>query len=416
MPVSPIDDLGPEEIGDRLGQGDHVPLLIHDGERGRARVLGLRRIARGDLVADPLGRDPGGPGLGVGLGQQARDGDPDEVRIADEGPPVRRAELHRLGHDVDAPGRIRSVLGQVEVLQDMHDLDDAQPADRRRGGDEVVSPVAAPDGFALDRLVGGQVGLGDEPAARGERGGDPAGESAAVELVRSAVGDPAQGPGEARVPEDPARFERQSFGAEDPGQALVLGQRFEVVDDEAGQRRPDGEAVGGELDRGGQDAGEAERAVFFERRAQPGHGPGDGRRAEPGRGDAFGIARHGRRGRAVVDGDRFPLLGEVDDHHPFAADAVRVGLDDADRERRGYGRVDGVPAGLEHVQSRLRSEGMGGGDHPADGADLGVLHPRLGDRRNDLRGARRQQEEKDEEDADGSFIHGLSLASMSGPI
>ena len=46
IPVPPTSDLRAEEVGDRLGERDHVALCIDDGERGRARRLLLRDRAR----------------------------------------------------------------------------------------------------------------------------------------------------------------------------------------------------------------------------------------------------------------------------------------------------------------------------------------------------------------------------------
>jgi len=96
----------------------------------------------------------------------------------------------------------------------VHDLDHGQAPDRGRGGDEIVAPIAAPDRLALDRLVGCEIGFGDESAARGERSGDLVRQRAAVEFVRSAGGDPAQGPGQTQVPEDPSGLEGEALGAD----------------------------------------------------------------------------------------------------------------------------------------------------------------------------------------------------------
>ncbi len=82
--------------------------------------------------------------------------------------------------------------------------------------------------------------------------------------------------------------------------------------------------------------------------------------------------------RNVVDGDRGPGLGQVDDHHSFPAEPARIRLRDAHGEGRRDRRVHGVSPVFEDLDSRLRGQRMSGRDHAVGGLDLDVFRFGLG--------------------------------------
>ena len=72
-----------------------------------------------------------------------------------------------------------------------------------------------------------------------------------------------------------------------------------------------------------------------------------------------------RRHVLVFDDDRLGHALEEQNRLAVAADARRVGLDDAERERHGDAGVDDVAALLEHVRAGCRRERMTGDDDRA---------------------------------------------------
>ena len=72
------------------------------------------------------------------------------------------------------------------------------------------------------------------------------------------------------------------------------------------------------------------------------------------------------------------VLGDVDDREAAAADARRLRVHDAQRERGGAGGVDSVAPGLEHRNPCSRAERMVGRDRraPAVSQQRGRGRPR----------------------------------------
>ena len=77
-----------------------------------------------------------------------------------------------------------------------------------------------------------------------------------------------------------------------------------------------------------------------------------------------------RRHVLVFDDDRLGHALEEQNRLAIAADARRIRLDDAERERHGDAGVDDVAAFLEHQRARLRRERVARRDDRARGLDV----------------------------------------------
>ena len=84
------------------------------------------------------------------------------------------------------------------------------------------------------------------------------------------------------------------------------------------------------------------------------------RRAAAGRREDLRVVgrRVTRRHVLVFHDDRLGHAFEEEDGLAVAAEARRIGLDDAERERGGDGRVDHVAAARQHVGACLRRQRM----------------------------------------------------------
>ena len=136
-----------------------------------------------------------------------------------------------------------------------------------------------------------------------------------------------------------------------------------------------GKAALGRLDGGRQRVGPGERAVSLQRHREAGDGARHGDRFRP---DHVAVAFHarpdeqrvlrpllaaeriagrverGRRGHGIVDADRAPLVGEMDQHDAAAADAAHPGLRRGEAKRRDDRRIHRIAPGLEHRRALLR--------------------------------------------------------------
>ena len=152
---------------------------------------------------------------------------------------------------------------------------------------------------------------------------------------------------------------------------LEPGELAEVVLDDLREVHRHGHPAFGPVDGGLNHLGAAQllRPVMVQRVEQALHLAGHRRgQAAFDRGIADGAAplielvhvrRGGSRGsRAEVDDHRFLHAGQLDDHEAAAADARGVRLEDAQRETRGDGGVDGVAAHLQDLDAGLRRLGL----------------------------------------------------------
>ncbi len=82
--------------------------------------------------------------------------------------------------------------------------------------------------------------------------------------------------------------------------------------------------------------------------------------------------RRGRRGLAVVDGDRFVAFGAMDHHEAAAADVAGARVGDSHRKAGGDSRVHRIAAARENVAADfcaaplLRDHHAVGGEHGAE--------------------------------------------------
>ena len=255
-----------------------LPVRVHDRQRRRARARTLRRIARAPPWRDPVRVD-------LGRARFARTASTAGRATGTVTKPGRRRTRASRRSRASSPrpsggrgaARAAASFARSKCSRICRISTTRQAADRRRRGDEIVSAVAAADRLALDRLVGREVGLGDEPAARGHRGGDLVRERAAVEHVRARLRrSGAASPARSRVLERRAGLERQPFGTERSARAprsWPIASKLSTM--MPGKRRADDEALRGELDRRRQDPAQLHRPVLLKRRRQAGHGARD---------------------------------------------------------------------------------------------------------------------------------------------
>ena len=181
----------------------------------------------------------------------------------------------------------------------------------------------------------------------------------------------------------PAGQEQRPRAGVAAGHGLALGHRRR-------QRAVEHEAAGGIVDRRRDQVGPGDEAAAVVA-VQVVHAGDDARDVEGGRAviDEPSVAqdrriverRRGRRLILEVDDDRRLRSGAPHQRHAVATDARGVGLDHAERERRGDGRVDGVAAGAQGAGARLGRERMGRDDDPAAAGDRRPDRRCLGDQR-----------------------------------
>ena len=306
-------------------------------------------------------------------------------------------------HVVDVAERLDEQVRDVDVarelrprdrrltIQRLQHLDQRRAGrDRRRRREHHVAAVGAADGRALDDAVLLEILAREDAAVAGQIVDHPPRQIAAIERARPVHRDEAQRGGQIGVDEPIARLRQAPAGQEQGPRAGVTRGRGLALGDRRGQRAVEHEARGGVVDRrrdqvGPRDAAAAVVAV------QVIHAGDDARDVEGGRAviDEPPVAqdrriverRRGRRLILEVDDDRRLRSGAPHQRHPVAADARGVGLDHAERERRGDGGVDGVAAGAQGAGAGLGRQRMGRDDDPAAAGDRRPDRRRLGDQR-----------------------------------
>ena len=237
--------------------------------------------------------------MGVGLGGEPGGGDEVVVGVAEVVGPVHVGAAKGFGDQVHGLRGAVAELGQVVAFQNVERAEqDDSAGGGRRGADDGVVVEGAGDGRALDDIVLGEVVEGEQGAALAELVDQFVGQLAVVEVL-GVVGDALEGAGELGLAEGFALLIEMAVALED---ALRVGKPGEVgVAEFAGLLGGEDEALGGELDGRGHDAGEAELAVLAlgVDHAGDGAGGGDGAVADDtglgGGGDdvAFGVLIHG---------------------------------------------------------------------------------------------------------------------------
>src|SRR5205823_7647844 len=104
-------------------------------------------------------------------------------------------DLERLGQQMDAVDGGEAEAGDVIALQEIQDLDQVDPATRRRrAAGDLEAAVAPADGGALDGAIAAQVVEGDEAARAPHVLDDAPAERTAVEGPRPLGRDRPQRP------------------------------------------------------------------------------------------------------------------------------------------------------------------------------------------------------------------------------
>ena len=184
----------------------------------RRRLIQLRHARPLQLCADGslVGVNRGAPFRRVLLVDQLRDGNIRKVRIAEEYRAVKERTAIRLGHQMQMQGGVALGRVQVETFKNVERLNqrDAAGGGRRRTVN-VISAIGSMYGRALDDLVIGKIGGGNETSALGDCRGDLVGQRAAIKLVRIAR-DALQGTCQLRLLQDFARLIKSAIALEDP--------------------------------------------------------------------------------------------------------------------------------------------------------------------------------------------------------
>ena len=195
---------------------------------------------------------------------------------------------------------------------------------------------------------------------------------ALVEDALALGGDALEGAGEVLLVEHLAGADRPAASGVDGGRGGELANHG-VLGNVPGQQMGHREAVGRQVDGGGEDVGQGKRpvAVVHGRPASQQGGHGGGEDALHGdAGDLVPLQRGGvGSGAGGVDDLQGVVRLGVDHDEAVAADARHEGLDDADRRGDGKGGVDGVAAPLQRRHACLRRERVAAGHHAAAAHD-----------------------------------------------
>ena len=253
-------------------------------------------------------------------------------------------------------------------VEDLQRLDGAQATGRRRRAPELMAAIGAGARLAPDRLVVAQIVDGEEAAARLHRGDDLVRDRPLVEAGGAALAERLERARQLGAANEIVLRGWLAAGKDERAQRIVGGERrhlarrrraarARVLVGGAGKVVAGGEAEPGQADRRLRRGGEAELAVGGRELGEAGRlaGDGDGEPA-PARLGGIGFAvddEHvargpGRRGLAEVEHAGALVLGAPHDREAAAAEAARLGIDDAERQRRSDGSVGGVAPFLQN--------------------------------------------------------------------
>ena len=278
---------------------------------------------------------------------------------------------------MDRLGRGGRELRDVEAFDQLQRLQHRDAARARRAhAADLVDAIEAAQRRAFLRLVVREVGERQvDGAARCvlDRAHDRLGDAAAIEAVGALRGDLAQRRGIVRVLDDIAHLQRFAVRAEIGREVRERGQH-RVALDRVDEARTGGESVFGDCDRGREQVGPLQAAVFLVREGEHGDRArhADGAAAD----DRFDVAerlavsaqeqirRHRfRRGLAAVVGFEALLLRGPKHQERAAADAGGLRLDQAHHHLGRDRRVDGAAALAQHLEAGIGREFVRGDDH-----------------------------------------------------
>ena len=303
---------------------------------------------------------------------QIRVGEP--LRLHQDAPELRRARTERT--QVIAHAR-RAFLKDVQHLQRGETLR------LRRHLVDVVALVVGRDRVDPFRLERPQVGHLPLRPTGIHAAHDGASDRAAVEGIRSVLGQELVGSGQVRVPEDAVERGYLAVAKEHLARFRILAQLADVelvvaspvTLDALGQP----ESLAGGFDRWLQHASQRHTPEAAEKAAPAIHGAGHGRAIHAVERDVIQslLVVELRRGRCRrpaggVQSEQALLSRRVVDRFHVAADAGAVRLHDAQHRRRRDRCVRGVAAILEDLQADLRRERLAGRNHTMAGEHLGA--------------------------------------------
>ncbi len=179
----------------RIGHRHRIAVFIDDRKMRRLVALIRREVARFNLLRRPRLIDINflRQRFRVGLAGQRLPRHLHEIRVAQILGAVGVGVFFRLGHNLHRVGAAEAIFMQVEILKNIEDLHDVDPARRRRRHRiDLITAVVAAHRRALHRFVIRQIGFGDKPAVFGHLVGYLVGNRALIEGVRAIFGDKLQ--------------------------------------------------------------------------------------------------------------------------------------------------------------------------------------------------------------------------------
>ena len=372
-----------------MGHGHAVAVAVD--HRHMSRVL--RRMPRIETwhVALDARLDLRRHRRGIFLRRQLADGNIEEARIAEETILVGGRALHRFADHAQIFDAVVPECGEIEILKHVEHLDQHDAAARRVVGRYLIAAILTAQRLAPLRLIVCKVFGSDEATVGLHVGGDAFRQLAAIENVRTALGDHAQRLRVVRIVDDIA-------------DALV-GAVFAAIELPAGRRERETIDSRGAIHHAG--IGPEQFDVRTHHPAA--FGPNNRRRndvapwqhTEPrmrliirlqrrwhadrlitevihlaAQDEAITVARFtldqvfphirarsSRRGCVEIEILVEALAWEIDAGAAETRDAGHQRIDDALHQRAGNRGVDGVAARLQHVRAGLRRFGLRRDNH-----------------------------------------------------
>ena len=339
----------------------------HDFRRGRGLLADLPPEIAGEILADHLPHPLLHPGIEGGIAQPL----PDGVQA-----------LLGLDHRVQEPFGPVAARARLLALEHVQQRRDDEPAARRQGhGDDPVAPVRRFEWTPLADLDARQIVEADDPAPGGEAVHDAPRHATSVERVRPTLADRVQRAREIRLDQFVARLLRLvlpvlALAQEDARRFRIRRQAIETMLRDLRKLHVHLEPAQSDLLGGADELGQGflseapgELRVTLHRR-----GNGDAERARIGEvlpGLAVLHVHVGPRGErahlAEVEHVHLAVARRVDQGEAAATEPRAHGLDHAQGEGGGDGRVHGVSPSPQHGSARLGREGMSGRDGAAWG-------------------------------------------------
>ena len=260
---------------------------------------------------------------------------------------------------MDRIGRAESHRLQIEILDDLQLLEQHEPGRVGRRFEHGEAAVVDPDRLLALGLELGEIGFADRHPGGGARGGEAAGEGAAVEALGAVAGDLLEGAGEIGLHDRGADRGRHAVRQEDRGAAPVGAEGREMLAGEVPVMRGRAEPVACVMDGFGEQVAPRQTAELAVHRAEAGDHARHRDRHRPGARDAAGIALGGRGKRRRAGGVEHHGAARPGIEHVIervAAEPRHHRLDHRERERGRDRRIDRVAAGAQRQEPGLRRQ------------------------------------------------------------